>query len=74
MTDYHCSGGYGTANRLCGFEGYIAALEERQRRELEFLPKLPVKSLILNDPQRDWAEAYRIIEREITGNTSTGQK
>lgn len=74
VTDYHCSGGYGTANRLSGFEGYIAALEERQRRELEFLPKLPVKSLILNDPQRDWAEAYRIIEREITGNTSTGQK
>lgn len=65
VTDYHCNGGYGTAHRLSGFDGYIYALEERQRRELEILPQLPVKSLVLNDPQRDWESAYQLLRREL---------
>jgi len=66
VIDYHCNGGYGTANGLAGFDGYISALEERQRRELEFLPQLPVKSLILEAPQNNWSAAYRRIDEEIT--------
>lgn len=70
VTDYHCGGAYGKRQGLSGFEGYIAALEERQRRELEMLPLLPVKSLVLDDPQRGWDAAYRRIDeflQETTG-------
>lgn len=59
VVDYHCNGGYGKAHGLSEYDGYISALEERQRRELEFLPQLPVDHLILDDPQRDWNAAYR---------------
>ena len=65
VTDYHCNSGYGREHRLTGFDGDIAALEERQRRELEFLPQLPVRSLVLTDPQRGWDGAYQQIRREI---------
>lgn len=65
VTDYHCNGGYGKEHRLIGFDGYISALEERQRRELEFLPQLPVRALVLTDPQRGWDEAYQRIRLEI---------
>lgn len=47
--------------------GYIAALEERQRRELEMLPQLPVKSFLLDDPQRDWNAAYSKIGELLRG-------
>ena len=63
VIDYHCGGGFGKANRLSGFDGYIAALEERQRRELKFLPMLPIRSLILDNPQRDWDNAYHQLRR-----------
>ncbi|CCY19212.1 putative uncharacterized protein [Eubacterium sp. CAG:786] len=65
--DYHCNGGYGKAHGLSGYDGYISALEERQRRELEFLPQLPVNYLILDDPQRDWNAAYRRADGFISG-------
>ena len=61
VVDYHCNGNYGKAHGLSGFEGYISALEERQRRELEFLPQLPVRSVVLTDPQQNWEETYRKI-------------
>lgn len=65
VVDYHCNGGYGKANGLSGFDGYIKALEERQRRELEILAKLPVKSIVINNPQRDYEQAYKKIEEVI---------
>lgn len=55
---YHCGGGYGRAHGLSGFEGYIAALEERQRRELTILRGLGLQHIVLTDPQRDWHAAY----------------
>ena len=67
VVDYHCSGEYGRSRGLSGFEGYIAALEERQRRELEMLPQLPVKSFLLDDPQRDWNAAYSKIGELLRG-------
>lgn len=67
VVDYHCNGGYGKAHGLSGYDGYISALEERQRRELEFLPQLPVNYLILDDPQRDWNAAYRRADGFISG-------
>ena len=68
VVDYHCSGGYGMANGLSGFDGYIRALEERQRRELSFLPQLPVRSVVIDDPQKDWHSALQRISDIISAN------
>lgn len=65
VVDYHCNSDYGAANGLSGYDGYISALEERQRRELTFLPQLPIKYIILEDPHVNWAEAYRRISEDI---------
>lgn len=56
VTEYHCSGGYGRAHALHGFEGYIAALKERQRRELAILERLPVRSFIIDEDDRERAQ------------------
>ena len=58
VVDYHCGGGYGKALGLTGMEGYISALEERQRRELRILESLGVPHVIVEDPFRDWQKAY----------------
>lgn len=65
VIDYHCNGGYGKANGLCGFNGYVSALEERQKRELEILKKLSIRSLIIDNPQRDYERAYAEIEKNM---------
>ena len=62
---YHCEGAYGRARGLSGFDGYIAALEERQRRELEILRGLPLESLVLDNPGRDWAAARRTLAARL---------
>lgn len=64
VTDYHCSGGYGRAHALNGFGGYISALEGRQRRELEMLPLLPVRSFVVDTDDR--AEAQERV-KDIVG-------
>lgn len=52
---------------LSGFEGYISALEERQRRELEILKRLEIDNIVLDDPQKDWLGAYSTIISDING-------
>ena len=47
VIDYHVSQGYGKANGLSGYDGYIRCLEERQRRELRILQSVDIKSFIL---------------------------
>ncbi|MBR6069857.1 MAG: hypothetical protein IKP78_04615 [Ruminococcus sp.] len=61
VIDYHCSGEYGKSQGLSGFDGYISALEERQRRELAILGRLDIDSIIIVDPQTDWQSAYTAI-------------
>lgn len=64
VIDYHCSGAYGNVHRLNGFNGYITALEERQRRELEILQNLNIEYIILENPSKDWGKSYlRIIDK-----------
>ena len=58
VIDYHCNGGYGKARGLRGFEGYISAPEERQRREVAILESLNMQYLILDDPANDWEKTY----------------
>lgn len=63
--DYHVNGAYGKSIGARGFEGYTACLEERQRRELSILDRLPVKRLVLDNPQRDWGGAYAEIKKYV---------
>ena len=65
VIDYHCGGAFGRANGLSGFEGYIAALEERQRREEEILKGLGVSYIMTVSPQEDKERAYGDIDRAI---------
>lgn len=65
VIDYHVNGGYGKRVGAQGFEGYISCLEERQRRELEFLKRLELPTLILEDSQNDWQPAYEKIRSFI---------
>lgn len=65
VIDYHVRGGYGTRTGAEGFEGYIACLEERQRRELECLKILGIPGLILSNPQRNWPLAYQQIDHVL---------
>ncbi|SHI07718.1 shikimate kinase [Sporobacter termitidis DSM 10068] len=64
---YHTTQGYGRRNSLTGFDGYIACLEERQKRELEILDKLPVKKLTVTDPFNDWDRAHEAIGAFFAG-------
>lgn len=61
VIEYHCNGMYGKVNQLNGFDGYITALEERQRRELEILQSLNIQYIILNNPNNDWKKSYSEI-------------
>lgn len=49
VIDYHTHGAYGRSNGAQGFEGYIACLTERQRRELDILRTLPLRHVVLDD-------------------------
>ena len=61
VIDYHVHGGYGRRVGAQGFGGYIACLEERQRRELDILKRLGIPALILDNPQENWRLSYEKI-------------
>lgn len=63
---YHEQGEYGETIGARGFDGYIACLKERQRRELSILSRLSIKSVIIENPQRDWDKAYEEINRSLS--------
>lgn len=65
VIDYHVNGVYGKEHKLAGFDGYISCLEERQRRELEIIKELPVKSLVIENAHEDWKNAYNTIHEFI---------
>lgn len=65
VIDYHVSGAYGKSTGAQGFEGYIRCLEERQARELRILSRLPLTSLVLDDPQKNRSTAQEAIENFI---------
>lgn len=67
VIDYHCGGRYGRSIRAEGFEGYIACLAERQRREERILQTLPLQAVTLDNPQRDWTAARRLLSAQLTG-------
>ncbi len=61
VIDYHVHGAYGISIAAEGFDGYIRCLRERQNREVRMLPQLPVESLLVDNPQRNWQEARQQI-------------
>ena len=56
---YHVEGAYGKSIGAEGFDGYVACLEERQRREERILASLPLRSVTLRDAHHDWEAARR---------------
>ncbi|MBQ7980766.1 MAG: hypothetical protein IJ305_04065 [Oscillospiraceae bacterium] len=65
VIDYHVNGAYGKSINAQGFEGYIACLEERQKRELEILSQLDIESVVVNNPHRNWNNSYGVIKEYI---------
>ena len=65
VIDYHVNGTYGKSINAQGFEGYIACLEERQKREIEILAQLDIESVVIDNPHRDWNKAYDKIKEII---------
>ena len=63
VIDYHINGEYGRSINAKGFDGYIKCLLERQKRELMILSELDVKSVVIDNAQRDWEAAYERIKR-----------
>lgn len=63
VIDYHVNSAYGRSIGASGFEGYIHCLEERQKRELDILERLSVKTVLVDNPHRNWAGAYEEIRR-----------
>ena len=61
VIDYHVNGAYGKSIGARGFGGYIRCLEERQAREMRILAGLPVRSVVLDNPQRDWEAARKSV-------------
>lgn len=45
VVGYHTNQGYGKANGLCGYDGYIKCLEERKKREEEILDSVNMKTV-----------------------------
>ncbi len=65
VIDYHINGAYGKSIGASGFDGYIACLEERQRRELDILSKISADSLVISNAHRDWSAAYKLIKDRL---------
>lgn len=65
VIEYHINGNYGRSKNLNGFDGYIKALEERQIRELDILQRLPIHSVIIDNPQKNWDTAYMQIKQML---------
>jgi len=63
---YHENGEYGETIGARGFDGYIACLKERQKRELSILSRLSLNSLIIENPHRNWDKAYKEIEQGLS--------
>ena len=70
VISYHINGGYGKSISAEGFDGYISCLCERQRRELDILSRLPVKSIVIENAHSDWDSAYGIITSDLKSELS----
>lgn len=65
VIDYHVNGGFGKSISANGFDGYLKCLEERQKRELEYLKMTKIPSVIIENAHRNWQQAYSKIADQI---------
>ena len=65
VIDYHVHGEYGKSIGAQGFDGYISCLQQRQERELRILSQLPLKSLVIENPQQDWVAAREELRSRL---------
>ena len=65
VINYHVNGAFGKRISAEGFDGYIQCLEERQARELRILSRLPLKSIVLRNPQHDWNAAKAQLQKNL---------
>lgn len=64
---YHVEGSYGRSIGAENFDGYVACLEERQRREEHILAELPLQAVTLRDAHRDWPSARAELAQALDG-------
>lgn len=62
---YHTEGSYGRSIGADGFDGYVACLQERQRREERILAELPVRTVTLHDAHHDWPAARAELAKRL---------
>jgi len=56
---------YGKINDLKGFDGLIRCIEDRKQIELDVLRTLPIKSIIVENNDYDWENAWNKLEAEL---------
>jgi hypothetical protein len=62
FTDYHVNQGYGKENGLKGYKGLVEFLEMRRNQELRMIKDLPVKTLLIQNGERDWEGYYETVK------------
>ncbi|WP_171016807.1 hypothetical protein [Pseudalkalibacillus caeni] len=70
IIQYFTEQGYGKAQGLEGFDGFVKVLEKRRELELELIEELPFQSLVIDNSDRDWEKIYREIDEMITGKVT----
>lgn len=65
VIDYHVNGGFGKSISANGFDGYLRCLEERQKRELEYLKMAKISSVIIENAHRNRQQTYAKIADQI---------
>lgn len=61
VVGYHTNQGYGKANGLCGYDGYIKCLEERKKREEKILDFVDIKTVRIK-PRLTACEISEVIK------------
>jgi ATPase (PilT family) len=53
---------YGKINNLKGFDGLIRCIEDRKQIELDVLGRLPIRSIIIDNPDFNWEDVWNKLK------------
>ena len=62
IINYSETSPYGKLHGIKGFDGAVQIFEERKRIELEIIKSLPIKTIVLENPNYDWEALWEKIE------------
>ncbi|MCA1060109.1 hypothetical protein LCL96_14315 [Rossellomorea aquimaris] len=65
FTDYHVNQGYGKEIGLKGYQGLVEFLEMRRDLEMRILEGLPIRTVLIENGDKDWDGYYNKITEEI---------